>query len=33
MGLSQLGYRLPLTPLHEQHHELVRNSLKEAGLI
>lgn len=33
MGLSQLGYRLPLTSLHEQHHALVRNSLKDAGLI
>src|SRR3546814_11888379 len=33
MGLSKLGYRLPLTSLHEQHHALVRNSLKDAGLI
>lgn len=33
MGLSQLGYRLPLTSLHEQHHALVRNALKDAGLI
>ncbi len=33
MGLTQLGYRLPLTALHEQHHTLVRNSLKEAGLL
>ncbi len=33
MGLTQLGYRLPLTPLHEQHHPVVRNALKEAGLI
>ena len=33
MGLSKLGYRLPLTSLHEQHHALVRNSLKEVGLI
>lgn len=33
MGLSSLGYRLPLTPLHEQHHSLVRNALKDAGLI
>jgi 4-hydroxy-tetrahydrodipicolinate synthase len=33
MGLSELGYRLPLTSLHEQHHGVVRNSLKEVGLI
>ncbi|NYT59287.1 4-hydroxy-tetrahydrodipicolinate synthase [Alcaligenaceae bacterium] len=33
MGLTQLGYRLPLTALHEQHHGLVRASLKEAGLL
>src|SRR5690554_5323401 len=33
MGLTQLGYRLPLTPLHEQHHAVVRKSLKDAGLI
>ncbi|NYT65905.1 4-hydroxy-tetrahydrodipicolinate synthase [Alcaligenaceae bacterium] len=33
MGKIPLGYRLPLTSLHSQHHELVRNSLKEAGLI
>ncbi|MBB5215037.1 4-hydroxy-tetrahydrodipicolinate synthase [Parapusillimonas granuli] len=33
MGLTELGYRLPLTPLHEQYHALVRNSLKDAGLI
>jgi len=33
MGLSRLGYRLPLTPLHEQYHSLVRASLKDAGLI
>ena len=33
MGLTQLGYRLPLTPLHEQYHSVVRSALKEAGLI
>lgn len=33
MGLSALGYRLPLTPLDERHHDAVRNSLKEVGLI
>ncbi len=33
MGLSELGYRLPLTALHEQYHGVVRNSLKEVGLI
>lgn len=33
LGLTQLGYRLPLTPLSEQHHNLVRASLNDAGLI
>jgi 4-hydroxy-tetrahydrodipicolinate synthase len=33
MGLTKLGYRLPLTSLHEQYHGVVRNSLKEVGLI
>lgn len=33
MGLTQLGYRLPLTSLSEQHHAVVRNSLKDVGLI
>jgi 4-hydroxy-tetrahydrodipicolinate synthase len=33
MGLAELGYRLPLTPLHEQYHTVVRDALKEAGLI
>jgi 4-hydroxy-tetrahydrodipicolinate synthase len=33
MGLTKLGYRLPLTSLHEQYHSVVRNSLKEVGLI
>ncbi|HBQ89422.1 4-hydroxy-tetrahydrodipicolinate synthase [Alcaligenes aquatilis] len=33
MGLTQLGYRLPLTPLSAQHHELLRQSLKLADLL
>lgn len=33
MGLTALGYRLPLTPLDERYHELVRSSLKNVGLI
>ncbi len=33
MGLTKLGYRLPLTPLSETHHSLVRNALKDAGLL
>ena len=33
MGLSELGYRLPLTPLDERYHDLVRSSLKNVGLI
>ncbi|NLC35440.1 MAG: 4-hydroxy-tetrahydrodipicolinate synthase [Alcaligenaceae bacterium] len=33
MGLTELGYRLPLVPLSAQYHELVRSSLKEAGLL
>ena len=33
MGLTQLGYRLPLTSLSEQHHAVVRSSLKDVGLI
>jgi 4-hydroxy-tetrahydrodipicolinate synthase len=33
MGLTQLGYRLPLTPLSEQHHPVIRNALKQAGLL
>lgn len=33
MGLIQLGYRLPLTPLGEQFHATVRQSLKGLGLI
>ncbi|NGM88687.1 4-hydroxy-tetrahydrodipicolinate synthase [Parapusillimonas sp. SGNA-6] len=33
MGLTPLGYRLPLTSLSEQHHAVVRNALKDVGLI
>lgn len=33
MGLTKLGYRLPLTPLSETYHPLVRNALKDAGLL
>lgn len=33
LGLTPLGYRLPLVPLSSQHHDLVRTSLKEAGLL
>lgn len=33
MGLTSLGYRLPLTPLSEQYRPVIRNALKEAGLI
>lgn len=33
MGLSKLGYRLPLTSLHEQYHSLIRKSLKDVGSI
>lgn len=33
MGLSALGYRLPLTPLDERYHDVVRDSLKDVGLI
>ena len=33
MGMTNLGYRLPMVPLSEQHHQLVRTSLKEAGLL
>lgn len=33
MGLCDLGYRLPLTPLHEQYQAAVRDSLKDVGLI
>ncbi len=33
MGLCQTGCRLPLTPLNEQYHVVVRNALKDVGLI
>lgn len=33
LGLTELGYRLPMVPLSEQYHDLVRSSLKEAGLL
>lgn len=33
MGLTSLGYRLPLTPLDTQFHATVRNALIEAGSI
>ncbi len=33
MGRTELGYRLPLVPLSSQYHDLVRSSLKEAGLL
>src|SRR5690606_39813194 len=33
MGLSELGYRLPLTPLDERFHDTVRGELKNVGLI
>lgn len=33
MGLTQLGYRLPLTPLDNKNHATVRESLQELGLL
>lgn len=33
MGLTQLGYRLPLTPLSESNQAVVLDSLKDVGLI
>ncbi|MCB5362270.1 4-hydroxy-tetrahydrodipicolinate synthase [Pusillimonas sp. CC-YST705] len=33
MGLTRLGYRLPLTSLSEAHHAVVRHALQESGLI
>jgi len=33
MGRTALGYRLPLTPLDERYHGVVRDSLKDVGLI
>ena len=32
MGLIQAGIRLPLTPLSEAHHDIVRRALKRAGI-
>lgn len=33
MGLTELGYRLPLTPLHAQFHDAVRGAMQDAGLL
>jgi 4-hydroxy-tetrahydrodipicolinate synthase len=33
MGLIPPGIRLPLTPLSEQHHGLVRDAMREAGIV
>lgn len=33
MGLTELGYRLPLTPLHAQFHDTVRSAMQDAGLL
>ncbi len=33
LGLTELGYRLPLTPLSESFRPLVRSALKDAGLL
>ncbi|MCQ9615783.1 4-hydroxy-tetrahydrodipicolinate synthase [Paenalcaligenes niemegkensis] len=33
MGLTQLGYRLPMTPLSEKYHDMLRQLLRDAGLI
>lgn len=33
MGLTSLGYRLPLTPLSSQYEDAVRNSLKDLDLL
>jgi 4-hydroxy-tetrahydrodipicolinate synthase len=33
LGLTELGYRLPLTPLHEQYRAVVRDAMKDAGLL
>jgi len=33
LGLCPLGYRLPLTPLDAQYHDLVRNTLQDTGLL
>lgn len=33
MGLTQLGYRLPMTPFSSQYHAVLRQSLQNAGLL
>ena len=33
MGLTQLGYRLPMTPLSSEHHAELRQTLQSLGLI
>ena len=33
MGLIQVGYRLPMTPLSQQYHDMLRQLLRDAGLI
>jgi 4-hydroxy-tetrahydrodipicolinate synthase len=33
MGLVGMGIRLPLTPLAAQHHETIREALREAGIV
>ena len=33
MGMIPAGIRLPLTPLSAEHHEAVRQALKQAGVI
>jgi len=33
MGRIQLGYRLPMTPLSEQYHDVIRAALRKAGLL
>jgi 4-hydroxy-tetrahydrodipicolinate synthase len=33
MGLIRSGIRLPMTLLSEQHHEAVRQALKQAGIL
>src|SRR5690606_29843950 len=33
LGRTALGYRLPMTELGSQHHEMVREALRDAGLL
>jgi len=33
MGLIPAGIRLPLTPLASEHHETIRQALRQAGVI